>query len=155
ESESKSGYNNPFSLFADVFYGMLVAPRPTLAILSDCKRFRPTAGNLFLTLVMVLGALAIPAAIKAGANDWSGMGWLRASAFIFSNLCNWWMLALVLYYLGIWLRGHKLTPGNALIATGWAYLPFAFFAPVACFKSAMGGGFPMFACLPALWFLAL
>ena len=65
------------------------------------------------------------------------------------------MLALVLYYLGIWLRGHKLTPGNALIATGWAFLPFAFFAPVACFKTALGGGFTLLACLPALWFLLL
>ncbi len=155
EGEAKSGYTNPFALFADVFYGVLIAPRQTLAILSDCKKFPPTAANLFLTFVLVFGVLCLPAAIKVGANEWSMMGWLKAIAFVSGNLINWLLLSVILYYLSIWLRGNKLTLGNACIATGWAYLPFAFFAPVACFKGALGGGFTAFACLPALWFLAL
>jgi hypothetical protein len=155
QPEAKSGYSNPFSLFADVFYGVLIAPRQTLAILSDCKRFPPTAGNLFLTFVLVLGVLCFPAAIKVGANDSSAVGWLKAAAFVGGNLLDWLVLSFVLYYLSIWLRGNKLTLGNAFIATGWAFLPFAFFAPVACFKSALGGGFTAFACIPALWFLVL
>jgi hypothetical protein len=155
EVEAKSGYTNPFALFADVFYGVLIAPRQTLSILSDSSRFPPTFANLLLTFVLVFGVLALPAAIKVGANGGSEMGVLKASGFIVGNLFNWAMLSFILYYLSIWLRGNKLSLGNAFIATGWAYLPFVFFAPVACFKSALGNGFTLFACVPALWFLVL
>lgn len=155
QAEAKSGYTNPFALFADIFYGVLIAPRQTLRILSDSSKFPPTPGNLFLTFLLVSGALLLPASIKIGSAANSTEGIFKGLAFIFGNMFNWVMLAAVLYYLSIWLRGNRLSPGNAFIATGWAYLPFAFFAPVACFKSALGGGFMALACIPALWFIAL
>jgi hypothetical protein len=155
EAEAKSGYSNPFALFADVFYGVLIAPRPTLAILSDSSKFPPSLNNLFLTFVLVFGALALPAAIKLGASADQAEGLLKASLFILGNLADWAILSFILYYLSVAMRVERLTLGNAFIATGWAYLPFAFFAPVACFRGAMGHSFTIFACLPALWFLTL
>jgi Yip1 domain len=155
EPEGKSGYTNPLALFADVFYGVLIAPRPTFSILSNSTKFPPTLANLFLSFILVFVALALPGAIKVGAAANTAEGLLKASAFVLGNLADWALLSLILYYLSIWLRGNKLTLGNAFIVTGWAYLPFAFFAPVACFKGALGNAFTMFACLPAMWFIVL
>ena len=151
-AKARSGYKNPFSLFADVFYGVLVAPQQTLSILSDRSKFPPTAANLLLTLAFVLFTVGLPAAIKAlGSAD----NLDKALAFILGNLTNWSVLSFILYYLGSSMRSHKLTLGNAFIATGWAFLPFAFFAPVACFKGVLGSAFIFLACLPTIWFLAL
>jgi|GEM_PF-556841 len=153
--EAKSGYSSPFALFADIFYGMLIAPRQTLFILSDSKKFPPSLANLFLTFVLVAGVLMLPAGIKIGAASDSAEGVIKALAFIIANMLNWLVLSFVLYYLSIWLRGNRLTLGNAFIATGWAYLPFAFFAPIACFKTALGHNFMALAVIPAIWFLLL
>ena len=134
---------------------MLIAPRQTLLILSDRSKFPPTVANLFLTFVLVFVALALPAAIKVGLAGDPVEGTAKGMAFVLANLADWAVLAFILYYLSIWLRSNRCTLGNAFIATGWAYLPFAFFAPIACFKSALGDGFTAFACLPALWFIVL
>jgi len=153
--EAKSGYSSPFALFADIFYGMLIAPRQTLFILSDSKKFPPSLANLFLTFVLVLGVLMLPAGIKIGAAADGGEGTIKALGFITGNMLNWLVLAFILYYLSIWLRGNRLSVGNAFIATGWAYLPFAFFAPIACFKTALGHNFLALAVIPAVWFILL
>jgi len=155
QAEAKSGYSSPFALFADIFYGMLIAPRQTLFILSDSKKFPPSLANLFLTFVLVLGVLMLPAGIKIGAAADSGEGIIKALGFVTGNLLNWLVLAFILYYLSIWLRGNRLSVGNSFIATGWAYLPFAFFAPIACFKTALGNNFLALAVIPAVWFILL
>jgi hypothetical protein len=156
EPEAKSGYKNPFHLFADVFYGVLIAPRQTLAILGDRAKFPPTFANLLLTFALVLFSIGLPAAMKASSGGVSAVeGMLKSYSFIFGNLFNWSVLSLILYYLSIGLRPNRLTLGNAFIVTGWAFLPFAFFAPVACFKAALGNGFIFLACVPAIWFLFL
>ncbi|MBU6450841.1 MAG: hypothetical protein KGS72_03615 [Cyanobacteria bacterium REEB67] len=156
EPEAKSGYKNPFHLFADVFYGVLIAPRQTLAILADRAKFPPTFANLLLTFALVLFSVGLPAAMKASGNASAPEeSVLKSISFAFGNLFNWSILSLILYYLSIGLRPNRLTLGNAFIVTGWAFLPFSFFAPVACFKLALGNGFIFFACLPAIWFLFL
>lgn len=145
---------NSFNLFADIFYGVLVAPKQTMLVLGDSKRFAPSAGH-----IAQAGFLAVLAL--------STTGWLRFKLnhapetaagslfFVLSGLGDWLVISLILFYLSIFMRGHRLTPGNALITVGWCFLPFFFFAPVACFKGLFGQSFLYFATIPAFWFLYL
>ncbi len=41
KTEASRDYSNSFNLFADIFYGVLVAPRQTMLILSDQRKFPP------------------------------------------------------------------------------------------------------------------
>jgi hypothetical protein len=94
----------------------------------------------------VLAALTLTASLKLKAATVS-------LSYFFTSFASWFTLTLILYYLSIWMRGHRLTLGNAFIATGWAYLPMLFFAPVACLKQTA-----LFAvCGPgvALWLIIL
>jgi Yip1 domain len=144
--KKESAYKNGFNLWADIFYGVLVAPRQTMMILSDSSRFPPTASHIGGAVLLVLAALTLTASLK-----------LKVATVSLSYFCtsfaSWFTLTLILYYLSIWMRGHRLTLGNAFIATGWAYLPMLFFAPVACLKQTA-----LFAvCGPAvaLWLIIL
>ncbi len=144
-------YKNRFNLWADIFYGVLVAPRQTMLILSDSVRFPASLGNLAGAALLVILALAVPAFLRVKIDGSQSL--LTCLAFLLSGVGYWVTLSCILYYLSIFLRGHRLSFGNAFIATGWAFLPFAFFGPVACLRHT-----PLFfivATLPALWFVAL
>lgn len=153
-ADGDKNYENSFNLFADIFYGVLVAPKQTMLVLGDSKRFAPSAGH-----IAQAGFLAVLAL--------STTGWLRFKLnhapetaagslfFVLSGLGDWLVISLILFYLSIFMRGHRLTPGNALITVGWCFLPFFFFAPVACFKGLFGQSFLYFATIPAFWFLYL
>lgn len=150
DKKAKGTYNNRFNLWADIFYGVLVAPRQTMLILSDSSRFPASFGNIVGAALLVVLVLGLTSLLRYKGDNASAV---TCSAFLLSGLGYWLTLSLVLYYLSIWLRDHRLTLGNAFIATGWAFLPFAFYAPIACLKST-----PVFlplAVLPAIWFLAL
>jgi hypothetical protein len=152
--DGDKNYENSFNLFADIFYGVLVAPKQTMLVLGDSKRFAPSAGH-----IAQAGFLAVLAL--------STTGWLRFKLnhapetaagslfFVLWGLGDWLVISLILFYLSIFMRGHRLTPGNALITVGWCFLPFFFFAPVACFKGLFGQSFLYFATIPAFWFLYL
>ncbi|MBP9093216.1 hypothetical protein KBI23_19500 [bacterium] len=152
EGKSRDIYKNGFTLWADIFYGVLVAPRQTMMILSDSSRFPTNFANFSSAAMLVVLALSITAFLKIKPDNASA-SLLNSSLFIVSGLSYWVTLSCILYYLSIWLRGHRLTFGNAFIATGWAFLPFAFFAPIACLRHT-----PLFfvlATIPAFWFIAL
>ncbi|MDP3508307.1 MAG: Yip1 family protein [Candidatus Melainabacteria bacterium] len=152
EGKSKDIYKNGFTLWADIFYGVLVAPRQTMMILSDSSRFPSNFANFSSAAMLVVLTLSITAFLKIKPDNASA-SLLNSSLFIVSGLSYWVTLSCILYYLSIWLRGHRLTFGNAFIATGWAFLPFAFFAPIACMRHT-----PLFfllATIPAFWFIAL
>ena len=152
EGKSRDIYKNGFTLWADIFYGVLVAPRQTMMILSDSSRFPSNFANFSSAAMLVVLALSITAFLKIKPDN-AAVSVLNSSLFVVSGLGYWVTLSCILYYLSIWLRGHRLTFGNAFIATGWAFLPFAFFAPVACMRHT-----PLFfllATIPAFWFIAL
>ncbi len=59
EAKSTGDYTRSANLFADIFYGVLVAPRQTMQILSDGKKYPATFHHLtqsifFMTLVLSL-----------------------------------------------------------------------------------------------------
>lgn len=139
-------YKNGFNLWADIFYGVLVAPRQTMMILSDSNRFPPDLGHLAGAVLMVFLATFLTASLKVRSAP-------IAVSYYLSAISIWLSLSLVLYYLSIWMRGHRLTLGNTFIATGWAYLPLLFFAPVACLKQTPCFAPAAAAC--ALWLIAL
>jgi len=149
---ARGTYKNGFNLWADIFYGVLVAPRQTMLILSDSYRFPASGGNLFGAAILVVLALSITAFLRFKLGD-STHSLLTSLAYLLSGIGYWVTLSCILYYISIFLRGHRLSFGNAFIATGWAFLPFAFLAPVACLRHT-----PFFltlAALPVLWFVAL
>ncbi|CAN5365601.1 hypothetical protein BH11CYA1_BH11CYA1_19160 [soil metagenome] len=150
--KSRDLYKNGFTLWADIFYGVLVAPRQTMMILSDSSRFPTNFANFSSAALLVVLCLSITAFLKIKPDN-ATESLINCSLFVVSGLTYWATLSCILYYLSIWLRGHRLTFGNAFIATGWAFLPFAFFAPIACMRHT-----PLFlilATIPAFWFLAL
>lgn len=152
EGKSRDIYKNGFTLWADIFYGVLVAPRQTMMILSDSSRFPTNFANFSSAAMLVVLVLSITAFLKIKPDN-AAASVLNCSLFVVSGLAYWVTLSCILYYLSIWLRGHRLTFGNAFIATGWAFLPFAFFAPIACMRHT-----PLFfilATIPAFWFIAL
>ncbi|HMW89649.1 MAG TPA: Yip1 family protein [Candidatus Obscuribacter sp.] len=153
EGQKKSQYENSFNLFADIFYGVLVAPRQTMLILSDQTKYPCTAGNIAQSGFFVIMVLSMTGWLRFKADS------IQASVgsglmFTLSGALNWFFMAVVLYYLSIFMRG-RLKLGNALIATAWSFLPFIFFAPVLCFRTLLGNFFPLLAMMPALWFLFL
>lgn len=152
QGKNKDLYKNGFTLWADIFYGVLVAPRQTMMILSDSSRFPTNFANFSSAALLVVLTLSITAFLKIKP-DSVGASLVPCSLFVVSGIFYWVTLSCILYYLSIWLRGHRLTFGNAFIATGWAFLPFAFFAPIACMRHT-----PLFfvlATIPAFWFIAL
>lgn len=153
EVKSSAEYTRSANLFADIFYGVLVAPRQTMQILSDGKKYPATFHHLtqsifFMTLVLSL------------------VGWLRfkldrvadtavsSLVFTLSGIELWFVLAVILYYLGSFAR-VKVRFGNALVSIAWAFLPVLFFTPIMCFKKLLGLGIMLPGMVVAMWFLYL
>ena len=139
--------------FVSLFYGTLTAPRSTFAKISSSLS-TPAQNKIWLSaLAMIFIATAVPATLKASNAESS----MRVLGFFISNLTAWSVLSLTLYYLSFTAGAHKLSGKTAFSIVAWAFLPFIFFAPVACFKGILGGrvSFSGLACLPTIWFLIL
>lgn len=150
--EKKGDYENSFNLFADIFYGVLVAPRQTMLILSNGSKYPPNAGHISQAIFFVVLVLSMVAWLRFRFDAPSTAG--SVLAFAVSGACNWICVAFLLYYLSIFLRS-RLRLGNAIIATAWSFLPLIFLAPLYCFKHALGPLFFLLATLPVYWFLFL
>lgn len=100
--KKESAYKNGFNRWADIFYGVLVAPRQTMMILSDSSRFPPTASHIGGAVLLVLAALIITASLKLKVAT-------VALTYFFTTFASWFTLTLILYYLSIWMRGHRLS----------------------------------------------
>lgn len=150
--EKKGDYENSFNLFADIFYGVLVAPRQTMLILSNGSKYPPNAGHISQAIFFVVLVLSMIAWLRFRFDAPSTAG--SVLAFAVSGACNWICVAFLLYYLSIFLRS-RLRLGNAIIATAWSFLPLIFLAPLYCFKHALGPLFFLLATLPVYWFLFL
>lgn len=150
--EKKSAYENSFNLFADIFYGVLVAPRQTMLILSNGAKYPPNAGHVSQAIFFVVLVISMIAWLRFRFETPSTAG--SVLAFAISGTCNWICVAFLLYYLSIFLRS-RLRLGNAIIATAWSFLPLIFLAPLYCFKHALGPLFFLLATLPVYWFLFL
>ena len=137
--------------FVPLFYGTIVAPRSVFAKISS-PLSSSAQGKIWLSaLAMIFIASALPAVLKALSPE----GSVRAVGFFLSNLTAWSVLSMTLYYLSFTSNAQRLSCKTAFSTVAWAFLPFIFFAPVACFKGILGGGFILLACLPTIWFLIL
>jgi hypothetical protein len=137
--------------FVTLFSGIVSAPQTTFAKINSSFSLSSAKKLWLSSLAMIFLASALPAVLKASSPE----GTIRAIGFFLSNLTAWSVLSLTLYYLSFTQGARRLTAKNAFCTVAWAFLPFIFFAPVACFKGILGGGFMLLACLPTLWFLAL
>lgn len=146
-------YAKSINLFADIFYGVLVAPRQTMQILSDGKKYPATFSHLTQSIFFLILVLSLVSWLKFKLDRMAESA-VSSLVFTVSGIELWLVLAIALYYLGSFAR-VKVRFGNALVSTAWAFLPVLFFAPIMCFKKLLGLGVMLPGMVVAIWFLYL
>jgi hypothetical protein len=120
--------------WADVFYGVLVAPGQTMRVLSDASQYKPTDTAVLFSLATVLTSSWI-ASFGASGGD------AGVAAQVGISICTllgvlWWVgFSLLLFVLSRLCRSSKHNLASALIATGWAFVPVYFINPAKCLLS--------------------
>jgi len=122
-------------VWADIFFAVLSEPRKTLRVLADSSQYEPDRTALFAAGLMVVLANVI-GDIASRALAGSSPALIEIVGGAFSAIFFWLTLALILKFLSSW-RNRAVSWGNCLCATGWAFLPFIFKAPIMCFALAL------------------
>ncbi len=123
----------PF-LWADIFYAILSEPQKSLLMLADSSQYEPDKSAIFAAGLMVVLASTIGnLASKALEGATPALSEIVGSAFL--SIVFWYALALLLKFFSSW-RSNRISLGNCLIVTGWAFLPLIFKAPIMCFSLA-------------------
>lgn len=108
--------------FTDIFYGMLVAPRQTLAVLIDENKYAHDSSALMMAGSLVLLSLVLAGMTRTGL-DWHFGVMLRLGFLIAAGFFTWASLALLTVAFANVLGSGKARYSACLIATGWSFLP--------------------------------
>ncbi|MBC7998644.1 MAG: YIP1 family protein [Leptolyngbya sp.] len=120
--------------WADVFYGVLVAPKQTMDILADDDRYKSDQSAILFSLsTVILSSLIAGAAAAHGNFDFGGQ--VRIIFCLFSSLFCWAVLSGLLYLIARIVRSSHRNPSSAFIVSGWTFLPLFFVPPVLTFLS--------------------
>lgn len=136
--------------WANIFYGVLVAPSQTMSILCDSTLFPPNRANCVGALLILALALALAAACQLVQGS---MGAFIACSL--AGLGSWIYLSTTLYYFCHGKGGDKISFLGAAIAIAWSYLPFLFTGIGECYKGFLGQYAFLSSLLPVLWFITL
>lgn len=118
--------------WADVFYGVLVAPKQTMDILADADRYKSDQSAILFSLsTVVLSSLIAGAAAAHGNFDFGGQ--VRIIFCLFSSLFCWTVLSVLLHLIARIVRSPHLSPSSAFVVSGWTFLPLFFVPPVLTF----------------------
>lgn len=142
--------SNFLERWADTFYGVITAPISTFQRLADPDS-DPNKTGLPGALLVVFIGMGLTAFIRFNPKDPSTL--LNVAGFMTGGFTNWLFLTYILVLISVALN-RRIKFANALTMTGWALLPFVFFAPVGCFKHVKIL-FLLLATLPAFWLLFL
>ncbi len=139
--------------WADIFYGLLVAPVRTMRVLTEDESLAANNQTVYGALIMVVLANAISGAVDASVIGTSPSLAILLSA-VFQGLVMWLALSAILHIVCGWVSKHEVSLRTALICVGWAFMPLIFVGPMSCFRS-LGLVYNFLAIVPVLWMLYL
>lgn len=136
--------------WTDTFYGVITAPITTFNRLADPES-DPEKTGVWGALLCVAIGMGLTAFIRFNPKDPSTL--LNVAGFLSGGLTDWLVLSYILVLISAVLN-RRIKFKTALTVTGWAFLPFVFFAPIGLFKHVKIL-FILLATLPAFWLLFL
>jgi hypothetical protein len=139
--------------WANIFYGMLIAPATTLNVLANPGLYGADARGVLGAFVTIFLAGLVESFAQSALNQEQSTGLFVFTSLI-GDLFNWLTLAFLLYVLA---RGLKIETKfrSTLIVTGWASVPLIFQAPIVCYALAAKASAEFFLALPMIWYFAL
>lgn len=148
-SLAKSGVQQ----WADVFYGVLVAPQQTMAVLADNSQYKSNGTALLMAGITVFSSVLL-ALIGACGGDFGATSQLCITICLIVGLQTWALLSLLLYTIARIFSASSCSIGSAFVVTGWAFMPLYFVSPVKCLLNIPLVGILSFCALGA-WILFL
>ncbi len=159
DTASKLEANKPSSTtagieqWADVFYGVLVAPGQTMNVLADASQYKSDGMAFVLAFITVMTS-SLVAAVGASGGDMGAISQLGIAFCMFFGVLVWSGLSFLLFVLSRLVRSPNHDLGSAFVVTGWAFVPVYFINPAKCLLSAPLIGWLVVAAL-ALWIFIL
>lgn len=120
--------------WADVFYGVLVAPGQTMSVLADASQYK-SDGRAFVLAVITVLTSSLVAAVGASGADMGAMSQLGIAFCMLCGVLAWSGLSLLLFVLSRLVRSPNHDVGSAFVVTGWAFVPVYFINPAKCLLS--------------------
>jgi hypothetical protein len=140
---------NDVNQWADIFYGLLVAPIRTIEVLTGDEALGASYKTVCGAGVMVLLANAISGCVDAGVSgNRPTMAILLSVEF--QGLVMWLALSALLHIVCGWASARHVSLRTALVSVGWAFMPLIFTGPMSCFRS-LGFAYNFLAAIPILW----
>lgn len=139
--------------WADVFYGVLVAPVQTMNVLADVTEYKSDGMAFVLAFITVLTSCLV-AAVGASGGDMGAMSQLGIAFCMFFGVLAWSGLSLLLFLLSRLVRSPNHDIGSAFVVIGWAFVPVYFINPAKCLLSVPLIGWLVVAAL-VLWMFIL
>lgn len=120
--------------WADVFYGVLVAPGQTMTVLADSSQYK-SDGMAFILAVITVVSSSLVAAVGASGGDTGALAQLGIAFCMLIGVLTWSSLSFLLYVLSRLVRSPNHALGSAFVVTGWAFVPVYFINPAKCLLS--------------------
>jgi len=140
--------------WTDLFYGVMVAPVRTLNFLTDESQITINNHELLGASILVMLSFGISGVVGSGF-DMSVESLVSFVFVLITGLLTWITLSCILYLACGWLAHRHIQFRQTLTATGWAFLPLIFTAPISCFKILLSQAYPVVAMLPFIWMVYL
>ena len=134
ELNKPSSATSGIDQWADVFYGVLVAPGPTMNVLADASQYK-SDGRAFVLAVMTVLTSSLVAAVGASGGDPGAISQLGIAFCMAFGVLVWSGLSLLLFVLSRLVRSSNHDVGSAFVVTGWAFVPVYFINPAKCLLS--------------------
>ncbi len=131
ELKKTSGPEAGIQQWADVFYGVLLAPKQTMTVLADDCQYK-SDGMAFVFAAFTVMTSSLTAIIGSCGGDMSTLSQLCIVAVMFVGVSTWTFLSLLLFLLARIAGSPNRNLGSSFIVTGWAFLPFYFINPAKC-----------------------
>ncbi|HEY9787606.1 MAG TPA: YIP1 family protein [Candidatus Obscuribacterales bacterium] len=153
EADETTSLTSSADAWTDVFFGVLVAPKETLTILSKEAKHEQGSRSLLKAAALVFIAVLLAALSKTGL-ELSTVDQMQLSFIIFSAILQWIFLGAFLFFLGKVMDVAGINFAASLVVTGWAYLPLVFLPTVRCLSIfPLIGGWLLF--FVSLWMYSL
>jgi hypothetical protein len=120
--------------WADVFYGVLVAPGQTMNVLADTSQYKSDGMAFVLAFITVITS-SLVAAVGASGGDMGVIAQLGVAFCMLFGVLVWSGLSLLLFVLSRLVRSPNHDLGSAFVVTGWAFVPVYFINPAKCLLS--------------------
>jgi hypothetical protein len=131
EPNKPSSATSGIEQWADVFYGVLVAPGQTMNVLADTSQYK-SDGMAFVFAFITVVTSSLVAAVGASGADTGTLSQLGIAFCLFFGVLVWSGLSLFLFVLSRLVSSPNHDLGSAFVVTGWAFVPVYFINPAKC-----------------------